>query len=49
MTDFALAAYGDLKRISSWGVVSESGQEELVLVDAGLSESDGRDYYGFNI
>ena len=49
MTDFALEAYGDLKRISSWGIVSENGQEELVLVDAGLSDSVGRDYYGFNV
>ena len=49
MTYFALEAYGDLQRISSWGIVSENGQEELVLVDAGLSDRVGRDYYGFNI
>lgn len=49
MTDFALESYGDLQRISSWGVVSENGKERLVLVDAGLNDSVGRDYYGFNI
>lgn len=49
MTDFALESYGDLQRISSWGIVSENGQERLVLVDAGLSDSVGRDYYGFKI
>lgn len=49
MTDFALESYGDLQRISSWGVVTENGQERLVLVDAGLSDSVGRDYYGFKL
>lgn len=47
MTDYALEAYGDLQRISSWGVVSENGQERLVLVDAGLSDSVARDSYGY--
>ena len=49
MTDFALESYGDLQRISSWGVVTENGQERLVLVDAGLSDSVGKEYYGFKI
>jgi hypothetical protein len=49
MTDFALESYGDLQRISSWGIVSENGQERLVLVDAGLNDIVGREHYGFNV
>lgn len=33
------APIGDLKRISSWGIVTdENGQEDLVLIDFGLSD-----------
>jgi hypothetical protein len=49
MTDFALEAYGDLERLSSWGVILENGVEKLVLVDSGLNNSVGRDYYGFKL
>jgi hypothetical protein len=47
MTDYALEAYGDLLCLSSWGIVSENGQERLVLVDTGLNDSVAKDYYGF--
>ena len=49
MTDYMLKSYGDLQRISSWGVVSENGQENLVLVDSGLNDIVGREHYGFNV
>ena len=49
MTDYMLKSYGDLQRLSSWGVVSNNGQESLVLVDSGLNDIVGREHYGFNV
>ena len=36
---------GDLKRISSWGIVKNEGDEELVLIDYGLSNDILNNYY----
>lgn len=36
---------GDLKKLSSWGVVKQGGQEELVLIDFGLNEDVYNNYY----
>jgi hypothetical protein len=36
---------GDLGRISSWGVVSRNGTQELVLIDYGLTRGVWNDYY----
>lgn len=36
---------GDLKRISSWGLVKNNGQDDLVLIDFGLSDKVFNDYY----
>ena len=45
ISDTQLESVGDLKRLSSWGVVSENGQESLVLIDFGLSDDVYDDYY----
>lgn len=37
MYDWDLHAYGDLQRISSYGVVKRNGKEEIVLIDYGLN------------
>ena len=49
MTDYMLKLYGDLQKLSSWGVVSDNGQEKLVLVDSGLNDIVGKEHYGFKI
>lgn len=36
---------GDLQKLSSWGVVKQGGQEELVLIDFGLNEDVYNKYY----
>jgi len=43
--NYQLESTGDLKRISSWGVVSNNGQEEIVLIDFGLNDDVWNDYY----
>lgn len=43
--NYALRNTGDLQRISSWGVVSNNGQEQLVLVDFGLTDDTYNQYY----
>lgn len=45
MSNFQVKAYGDLQRISSYGVVKRNGQEELVIVDFGLTEDVFNNYY----
>lgn len=42
------AVVGDLQRLSSWGVVKEGGQEQLVLIDFGLNEDVYNKYYHTN-
>lgn len=49
MCNTGLEAYGDLQRISSWGVVSENGQERLVLIDFGLNDEVAKQHYGFRL
>lgn len=36
---------GDLQKLSSWGVVKQGGQEQLVLIDFGLNEDVYNKYY----
>ena len=48
LTNTSLEAIGDLKRISSWGVVRENGVERLVLVDYGLNDSVSSEFYNIN-
>lgn len=48
MTDYTLESYGDLQRLSSWGIVNRNGHDVLVLIDYGLNDSVGKEYYGFN-
>ena len=43
--NYGLESTGDLKRISSWGVVRNGGQEELVLIDFGLTDNTYETYY----
>lgn len=40
--------YGDLSRLSSWGVVIRDGEETPVLVDFGLNEKIHYEYYSVN-
>lgn len=39
MANTQLEAVGDLKKISSWGIVKDQGEESLVMIDYGLSDS----------
>lgn len=41
-------SYGDLSRLSSWGVVIRDGEETPVLVDFGLNEKVHYEYYRIN-
>lgn len=45
LCDTQLEAIGDIKRISSWGVVKEGGEEKLVMIDFGLSDDVMNNYY----
>ncbi len=45
MGNFQVKAYGDLQRLSSYGVVRRDGQEEMVIVDFGLTEDVFNNYY----
>ena len=45
LCDAQLEAVGDFQRISSWGVVTENGEENLALIDFGLSDEVFNDYY----
>ena len=45
LCDTCSEAYGDLQRLSSWGVVSEDGEEKLVVIDFGLSDEVFDNYY----
>lgn len=49
MANTQLHAIGDLKRLSSWGVVSENGEESLVIIDYGLNDDVAQEYYHFRI
>lgn len=43
--DYDLHAYGDLQRISSYGLVRRDGGERIVLIDYGLNNSIYDQYY----
>lgn len=45
LCDTCTGAYGDLMRLSSWGVVSEDGHEKLVIIDFGLTDEVFDNYY----
>ena len=45
MGNYQVKAYGDLQRLSSYGVVRRGGQEEMVNVDFGLTEDVFNNYY----
>ncbi len=45
MCDTQLESVGDMKRLSSWGVVSENGEENLVMIDFGLDDEVFNTYY----
>lgn len=45
MANTGLEAIGDLTRINSYGVVSDNGQENIVLIDMGLSDKVFDSYY----
>lgn len=45
LCDACIEAVGDFQLISSWGVVSENGEENLVIIDFGLSDEVFNDYY----
>ena len=43
--NYTLETTGDLKRISSWGVVTNDGEDELVLIDFGITDDTYDTYY----
>lgn len=45
LCDTCTESYGDFTRLSSWGVVSENGEERLVLIDFGLTDEIYDEYY----
>lgn len=45
MQDYMIDAIGDLRRISSWGIVNRNNKEQLVIIDSGLSDEIYNDYY----
>ena len=45
LCDTCTESYGDFTRLSSWGVVSENGEERLVLIDFGLTDKIYDEYY----
>ena len=45
MYNFQVKAYGDLQRLSSYGVVKRNGREEMVIIDFGLTEDVFNNYY----
>lgn len=46
MADTTLNSIGDLQRISSYGVVKRDGEDEIVLIDFGLTDDVYNQYYG---
>lgn len=45
LCDYQLESVGDFERLSSWGVVSENGEESLAIIDFGLSDEVYSNYY----
>jgi hypothetical protein len=45
MQNYLLKTYGDLQRLSSYGVVTRNGKEQMVIIDYGLSENVFNSYY----
>lgn len=45
LTNYQLETIGDLKRLSSWGVVKRDGEDALVIIDYGLSDEIFNNYY----
>ena len=45
MYNFQVKAYGDLQRLSSYGVVRRNGREKMVIIDFGLTEDVFNNYY----
>lgn len=45
LCDTCTQSYADFMRISSWGVVSEDGQERLAIIDFGLTDEIFDTYY----
>lgn len=45
MADTTLNSIGDLQRVSSYGIVNRNGEEEIVLIDYGLSDDVFDNYY----
>lgn len=43
--NYQIKGWGDLLRFSSWGVVTEDGEERLVIIDYGLSNDVLNNYY----
>lgn len=45
LSNYQLNSIGDLKRLSSWGIVTEDGEDRLVIVDFGLTDDVWNNYY----
>lgn len=48
LSDYQLRIVGDIKRISSWGIVKRDWGEDLVMIDFGLDDDTFNEYYGHN-
>ena len=49
LCDYQLEAVRDFECISSWGVVSDNGEESLVIIDFGFTDDVARNLYGFAV
>ena len=49
LSNYTLESTGDLKRLSSWGVVNDNGDRRLVIVDSGFNDDVAKNYYSFSI
>jgi hypothetical protein len=49
LTSYQIEKYGDVQRISSWGVVKDKhdGTDKLVLIDYGLTDDIFEKYYSY--
>lgn len=49
LTSYQIHVYGDIQRISSWGVVKDKqdGTDKLVLIDYGLTDDIYENYYSY--
>lgn len=46
LMNYQIEGFGDIQRISSWGVIqNEDGEEKLILIDYGLNNDTLNNHY----